>query len=1283
LHKPRLNPQSLFERRWSGTHPFRPRVTRRRRFLTLLFLIFLCALIGAYAYVTDSARVRNLAEKYLSDVLGGQVRVESATLSIFEGLKLNDVRVYVDKDQGPDAVVFSAKTFRVNYDLPALLGGRLEAGQIVAIRPHVRLVQDLDTGHWNYQRLAHEPPKPNATQPASGRPNVLPEIILRDGQFENGELRAGDYHRLGAVSFEGRLAPVGSDGRYHFTLQSRTEGAVAVGPDLSGWVVPRTGQVQLKLRDVDFGPKLRGMLPQQVQNWCEQHQLAGKLTIHDLAFTPGHPGHTPTFKVRMEVTDVTLAVRAEEWRSREENVAVAQLQQSLALARSLGVGPGSVLQTLTEFTDAPPVRLHNVDGMFEFTDSDGIRVERLKGKLEENAFHIQGEIKNYAADAEAHLRFFSPPGQVVQLPHDPQYIRSLPVPIQEVYDRFKPEGACTLDFRVDRPANGAKLEIGGHIDVVDARFMFDRFPYPLRHATGRIVIQKNDLGQDMLEIQNLTGRGIPGTPNEHASCVIAGTVGPFDRKCEVRVTIKGIGVTSDPTVVAAMPRETQDALKLFDAPGKGEYPKFHGNFLTTVLRSADTRWKFDVVTDLDIDHCSGRLVVFPYPMDDVTVRLKIHETYLDIVNARMQRGDASLSLDGRVAWGRDAAADGTTVPGSRVKMRPDLKVTARNVPIDQQLVDALPPARGKWLRAAGLTGLADVDGRVFLDDHAEVGLDLSIALRDGKILPGPDGAYAVEGLAGTSRLTPNKFEVLQLTGRRGDATLTGSGHATWLDEKPAFAFVGAAKNLLLDPALYKLLPPAARTAWDQVHPDGTVDADVRYSGKTVSTTQPVAAQAVASVDADTASPADASEMTHAFDLSLRPRQLAVTPDAVPYRLDHLTGSATFAAGKVTLADITGRHNGATVRISGTGTVDASPNLWDLKIRGENVPADADLTRAAPKALADLLASLELNGSLNFDFTKLLVRTPETPAATGANRQSAIGNPKSEPASDIDFAVALSTPGASMSLALPVTDAVGQVDLAGALRNGALDELTGQFNFASLKLAGRPANNFSAAMNKPAADPTLHLTDLRGDVAGGAIAGSVDLSFPDAGPSGYNLSLVLRNANVRDLAPDNDRDIQGQLTASIALEGAWADPTTRRGRGDVLVTGREMYKVPVAMGFLQITNLSLPISQPFNEATARYSVQGQAVTFESVELHAPSMTMSGSGVLDFASKKVRMTFMTDNPNWPKLPFIDPLLQGARRELLQIKITGSIQDPKVSAGMFGTVTTTIDEVVGKQR
>jgi hypothetical protein len=195
-------------------------------------LLLLCAVIYTYAHLTDATRVRQMAESYLSSLLGGRVVVGRATLSVFEGLRLDDVEVHADAPvadgepvqlgpAAPDSLLFSAKTFVIKYDPRVMLAGRLEATQIIVQKPHVHLTENVDTGSWNWYRLVRR--KRSRSRPTispSAQPR-LPEILLRNARVDFSEIRSGHFRPLAFMAVDGQLAPSENGERYNFELQSR------------------------------------------------------------------------------------------------------------------------------------------------------------------------------------------------------------------------------------------------------------------------------------------------------------------------------------------------------------------------------------------------------------------------------------------------------------------------------------------------------------------------------------------------------------------------------------------------------------------------------------------------------------------------------------------------------------------------------------------------------------------------------------------------------------------------------------------------------------------------------------------------------------------------------------------------------------------------------------------------------------------------------------------------------------------------------------------------------
>ncbi|HMB95148.1 MAG TPA: hypothetical protein VKK61_03835, partial [Tepidisphaeraceae bacterium] len=481
-------------------------------------------------------------------------------------------------------------------------------------------------------------------------------------------------------------------------------------------------------------------------------------------------------------------------------------------------------------------------------------------------------------------------------------------------------------------------------------------------------------------------------------------------------------------------------------------------------------------------------------------------------------------------------------------------------------------------------------------------------------------------------------------GKRGDSEVTARGEVSWPDQTPMVVMQADAKNITLDAPLHSLLPPVAQRAWDQVQPQGTIDATLNYSGGV----------------------GDSGHPASGYEIVLTPRKLSATLASVPYKMDDLTGSVTILPDRIMLKDFSAHHGDSKVKFTGTGTL-GRDQTWDFAMSGANVPIDDDLRKAVPQSLASVFTALQLNGKIDFEFTKLHLTVPSDSSGSADS-----------PPPDADFDVKLGFNGASLDVGVPLADVKGTSQIAGSTRHGRLSTLSGEINADSMTLAGRPITKFRAEILKSADQDQLTIGKMEAKIAGGGMAGQFDYAFPDNGASRYAVNLTLRNADVRQFAVENTQNIQGQLSASFALEGTVDQPASRRGRGDVVVIGHDMYHIPLMLGLMQITNLALPISSPFTEASARYSIDGQRVTFEDIELRSKDMLMQGDGHLDFDTKQVQMRFVTDSAGGFKIPIIGDLLQQARHELLQIQVRGTLQEPKVSAQSMSTLVTTVDQV-----
>lgn len=1198
--------------------------TRRSRFRTIAtfaLLVLLVALIGGYLFITDPQRVRDISQSYLSQLTGGPVTVERASLSIFEGLRLDGIRISVDNRGAPDSLLLEAKSLHIGYNPAALLLGRIEATRILALEPRVHVVEDADAGIWNFQRL--DPPgRKNLARDLSNDTSdiPLPEILLRNARFDYAQIAKGTRTDVGTLTIEGQLTPDTTGGTYRFRLQSRG-GTSGVFPIAEGWLEPGGKQLGVVLRDVEFVDEIKTILPAVVRRFWEEHQLAGRIDETRVSYFR-HESGKAGFRVETDLDGVRLVVPPDKWMGPRERHRIDRWRSSFTRIASPTLGGSPVAKLLIDAMQPGPLQLDEVDGTFVFTDQS-IDISDLVARIENNRFKLSGQLLGYGPSAAFKVRVESLRSENIRIPEAPRYIKSMPWPVQEIYYRFRPVGEASFWLEARRDSPGAKPAIAGQVNVHNAAFTFERFPYPIDRASGTLKIDTDpQTGFERLQVIALKGHGYRGGANEDATVEVMGTVSPLDENAGADIVVRGQNLVSEPLLIESMPPQTKKTVKRFDADNTGTLPTFKGSFECKIHCPQGTSRHWDIVTSLDVQNASGKLAAFPYPLKNLAMDMVVHDSFIQINQARMERDGAAISLSGRVDWQK-------RIPGTNEPLvQTDLSLKATRVPIDDALLDALPEAKRKWLREVKLAGHVDVEGKIVPEtpDSDDPVADIAVVLRGGTMQLMGD-AVALSDINAEGRIAASKASIGKATAKRGDAVVEGKASFDWTDESHPHVVAGASvRGLEIDKALVASLPDGARRSVEALAPSGTVDLDIDFAAG-------------------------------GYRVVARPRSLSIKPQSLGLELKELGGEVTFNRQSVTLKEVTARLGDA--KLQASGTVVPESGATTLSLAGRDLKVTDALLAALPESVRRVMESAELRGTVAFELSRLSI-TPK------------------DQSNDVEFAGAVWLSDASLHAGVPMTEANGVVTAKGHASGGQIRELVGDITFDSLKLAGRDVQKLTATMIKPADQDLLQIGKIDGRIAGGQIGGQID-SILSAKDPRFGLSLVLRNANVTELTGELEKPIDGRLTASLSLEGRWDDVTTRRGRGDVLVEGKQMYRVPVLFGLMQIANLTLPLDAPLQQAGVRYAVDGNRVTLDAIDLRGKTTVMQGSGWIDFGTKQVQMTLMMGNSAADAVPIFGELIRGARQDLLQIRVKGSLEEPKVGASAFNTITTTVDEVL----
>lgn len=1222
----------LFDRAWRV--PWRAKSAAHwRRILLLLLLTVMVAIIAGYWYITDADRVRGMAQTYLSELVGGQVTIEKASLSIFEGLRLENVTVKSVELQDEQAQLFQARSLQVQYSPAALAMGRIEATRILAIDPRVSLCEDLDQHRWNFERLnkrtqAVPTPKPS-TRPTR---MMLPEISLRNARVEYSQVVHGSHSPLGNMTIEGQLTP-DQDSLYRFNLQSRgTSGAV--GPVADGWVSLGGQGFELDVRGVEFVKDLKMILGAQIRNFWEEHELAGRIGQTRIKWKS-----SSDFAVEIDLDGVGMVFHPDNWTSAADRRRREHGRDALRLLQDPSLGRSRIAPLVDQLITPSDIHLDEVDGTFVFT-RDKVALQDVVARVENNRFKITGAINGYdqPAKASAKIRIESLATENIFIPDSPTYITAMPPQVREIYYRFRPRGAASLWVELTRDPTKDRPQIAGEVAIHDARFVFDRFPYPIERANGKIEFGTDEkTGIEMMRVSSIRGHGATGSINENATLDVSGTITPLGDDAGADIVVKAYDIQCEHALIAAMPPLTKKTVKSFDPDNTGKFPRFRGDVVCTIHRpiGIDQPWTID--TALELRETAGRIKVFPYPLEDVQAKLVVHDDFIELVEVKMNRHGADLRLTGKVDWGKH-------LPGEKEPLiQPDITVHATNVPLDEDLISALPASKQKWLRNLKLGGHIDLDGKIgvtgpMTEESTE---DFTITTKDASTVI---GQCKVEGISAKMRLSSTGLSIENIAGHRGDSKMAARATIDWSKGDPTVTARARVTGVEFDSEVLSTVPTVAAEVIRDLKPVGKVDVDLEYSG---------------------IPGGDASQ--EGYRVAITAADIALTPPVMAVQVEKIKGQVIVEPNRVSLVDLAGSRQGATIKVSGDVRTD-KPQFWDLNINCAGIAIDDELHKALPVALRKLADSLTLKGKYNVDLPKLTIR-PVEPLPT---------DPKQKVNTVTTMSGAISTVGGQMNAGVALTDITGQVKISARMKNDSLDEFSGDLAFESVKIAGRSANEVTAMLVKPAGKDMFQIGKLQGKIADGQISGQIDTTLEDA-RSRFGLNLILRNAKVSDLAGDTDKPIEGRLTASLLMEGVWNDNTTRRGRGDVTVDGKEMYRVPVIFGWMQIANLSLPHDAPIQQAGVRYSVEGNRVTLEQIDLRSPATTMQGNGWLDFKDKTMRMSLSVASSPADKVPLFGPLLQGVREDLTQIQIRGTLQEPKVGATIFNAFNTTIDEVI----
>lgn len=1281
-----VSPQTLRRLTWRPRAGFR---FARRIVIGLAVAVILLAIIAvaAFQYFTAEHRVIPRVERFIASVTGGHVTVGRARIALTDGIEIGDLSIRTPDDQ---SLLLSARSLRLDTPLWTLLFTPVSEWRVQAIAPELFVVEDAGTGRWNFQSLnplrrQNDLIDPHGSDLATVGPRrtsapPLPQIILRGAIVHRQIVRDHQPTDLQALTLEGQLLPQSGTSSYGFQLQSRarTQSRTALGPTLRGAFSLDTGQILCHMSDLSLD-EVGALLPEKVRTFWQRLSPRGSVSVPQLIVFRRDDGGG--FDLSLELLDGFLRLDPAVWIGPDVRSATSPPTATLS--------PDPTHATHATPAALEAIDLSNVRALLRFTD-DRIVIQQLTGQLGQTQLDITGDIRGYGRDAPLRLALATS-GPPLPFSLSPEQAARLPAALRDAYELFSPQGLCHISGEVIRTEQNGPITPRGTLSFEQSRFTFKNFAYPIQDARGQLVLDRDQRGL-RLDIRDVRGRGADETANTQADLRLTGHMAPLADGAGIDITITGDHIIADQRLIDLLPSGARQTLSLFDPPQGFDHVQFAGGFSTRVIRPEgfNVRWSFD--TDVRIDSAHGAFRPLKLPIDNGSAVIHVRSNDVSMKDVKLSSAGASMTLTGR-----------TTLRDPDFDLRPvtRLRIDAENIAAQGPHRRALPDDAQRALQRIGLIGQLSLGGDVLVvGDGERIDYDLDLKLHNGRLAP-PDRSIVVKNLNGVARATSKgeltftadadldqsiqamqAIDLTQLPTRddvddksekgnkpgdvAGDAALsriTFDGRVDYSSTKRGYALAITSPKVLWNDELLRALDPAPRAAARSLHARGPFSAvyNVRqYPGDT------------------------------AWNLVIEPLGMSAAPDFCPTEFTNIRGRLDITDRVVRFHPIIASVDDTQLELTGTYSIATAPSESIVTSPSPH-PPPSQPAHADPLPTAAPISSVELNGTLvNLDPTGRLIRALPPGVSWIADttfvgrtdvsiRDLAFSGRDESFTSRADIGITMT--GASLDVGVKLTDLQAAVDLKLTTRGSSITELSGSISADKLTLAGLPADRARGVL-KLDANGRILLDDLSVRLADGELAGQVAITRRAPQPSTYSAELLVRQARLTKLAAGIAPERDGRVNASLTIAGTIGDAArTTRGRGDLLVEGRDMVEVPMLLGLTQVVSLNLPFTGGFTQAQASYALDGQTIRFDQVQLTSPQMIIRGGGSLDFASRQIDLRFHTDTRG-VKLPIVGEFLDAARREMFQITLRGSLTEPVVGTGLLPTVRTSIDEVLGEE-
>ena len=834
--------------------------------------------------------------------------------------------------------------------------------------------------------------------------------------------------------------------------------------------------------------------------------------------------------------------------------------------------------------------------------------------------------------------------------------------LQGFFRRFCPVGQ--IDFDLDASGNLEHLgdsTFSGKVYCKDVSIRDVNFPYLVEHITGEV-----DLTRDSASFTNLSGK------HNDVDLTFDGWSKGFGADWQYEISIKSDNMVLDSDLYDALNAQQKKSWSVFSPAGTTAIDY-------TFSQQSPTRIKKSL--NLGLIDVEATYEKFPYPLKNLAGDLSFEEHDISISDLVSRYNGRTISFNGKVT--------------ERNTDRPifDLLISAKDVPLDSELAEALPAKQRNFYEQYDMAGLVDADVKIFTPEPnagptsftADVSLKkASLQLQKLPLLISDISAKAVVG--------PNSVNLEDFTGRYGEGTISLTGRIWPTDqaEQSRYCLKMRAERMELNEDLFGLMPTSLKEYVSKLQPKGKINliADLNKAGPNDCPEHKLTIDCLG----NRVSFSFAKELPDAGPTAFKP---------TPYPLKDITGKLIITADAIKLENITATAaNGVplttvTPTIKLNGQIALADNAFDsgrFALSASDISFDRRLSLALPEGLRDLYVKLAPKGRFDLNFEDVKMSKAE------------------DGQKDFDFGGTAKLKECSLDIWPKLTDLNAVLDINGLYKTGtgfSKSHVTARAD--TLKVSGKSLTALKADMNYDCDRQGWLIDNLAADCYGGKLTGKLEYKQPAQGPSEYLLQVGFVDIDLKQFLSEPNRSQErswtlseqgdespaalpdsqsngatsGNMSGSLSLTAGVVGGSSRLGRCRLIISDMRVGKPSPLAKLLYVLQLTESEDFIFEQMFVDSYIKDNRLVFEKFDLSGESLAFCGSGSMDLKSRDVDLilTVRGERLADAEPSVLQSLAENIGSSVVRMEVTGNAYDPQVEIKTLPVIKDSL-QIFGKK-